>query len=50
MNQSESARCACHEADQTPEHVLLTRLTAHCGSANELKRTVKFIEDVGINV
>jgi hypothetical protein len=65
----ESARCACQEADQTPEHVLLDcplwRTQRPClarrsnirqiakqlwGSADELKRTVKFIEDVGLNV
>jgi hypothetical protein len=68
MNQMESARCACQEADQTLEHVLLldcplwgtqrdlawpkgATLTKQLwGSADELKRTVKFIEDVGLNV
>jgi hypothetical protein len=65
--QMESARCACQEADQTPEHVLLdcplwrtqrdlpwpegaTLAKQLWGSADELKRTVKFIEDVGLNV
>jgi hypothetical protein len=67
MNQMESARCACQEADQTPEHVLLdcplwrtqrnlswpegaTLAKQLRGSADELKRTVEFIEDVGLNV
>jgi hypothetical protein len=63
MNQSESARCACLEADQIPVHVLLdfplwrtqrdlawpdgaTLAKQLWGSADELKKTVKFIEDV----
>jgi hypothetical protein len=67
MNQMESARCACQEADQTPEHVLLdcplwmtqrylawpegaTLAKQLWGSADDLKRTVNFIENVGINV
>jgi polysaccharide deacetylase 2 family uncharacterized protein YibQ len=67
MNQMESARCACQEADQTPERVLLdcplwrtqrdiawpegaTLAKQLWESADELKRTVKFIEDVGLNV
>jgi hypothetical protein len=69
MNQSDSARCACQEADQSSEYVLLdcplwkTQRDLACwsdgatlakqllwGSADELKRTVKFIEDVGLNM
>jgi hypothetical protein len=70
MNQLESARCACQEADQTPEHVLLDcplwrtqrdlawpngatlvkQLWGSADMADELKRTVKLIEDVGLNV
>jgi hypothetical protein len=55
MNQSESARCACQEADQTPEHVQLdcqlwrTQRDLAWPDGATL-RTVKFIEDVGLNV
>jgi hypothetical protein len=67
MNKMESARCACQEADLTPELVLhdcplwrtqrdlawpegATLAKQLWGSVDELKRTVKFIENVGLNV